>query len=124
LAIPQKKILVADVELDTLNLIKIILEKDGYEVSTAATSVEGVLKAKSEQPDIILWDAAFGWQVCKILKSQEETKHIPIVISTILPITLDENSKKYADGRLQKPFKANELLTEVEKHIKHRKEGT
>ena len=120
----KKKILVADVELDTLNLIKIILEKDGYEVSTAPTSVEGTLKAKSELPDVILWDAAFGWEVCKILKSQEETKHIPIVMSTIPPITLDENSKKYVDGHLQKPFKANELLTEVKKHLKHRKEAT
>jgi CheY-like chemotaxis protein len=113
----RKKILVADVGLDTLDLIKIILEKHGYEVSTAPTSVEGVLKAKSELPDVILWDAAFGWEVCKTLKSQEETKHIPIVISTTLPITLDENSKKYADGHLQKPFKPNELLAELEKHL-------
>jgi DNA-binding response OmpR family regulator len=118
----KKKILVADVGLDTLDLTKIILEKYEYEVLTAATSVEGVLKAKSELPDLILWDAALDHQVCKILKSQEETKHIPIVISTILPITLDENSKKYADGYLRKPFNTDELLAEVGKHLKHRKE--
>lgn len=117
LTLPQKRILVVDDELDIRNLVRIILEKNGYEVSLADTAVEGVLKAKSELPDLILWDAILDGPVCKILKSQEKTKHILIVISSIFPIKLDENSERYADGYLQKPFNTDELLAEVEKHF-------
>lgn len=118
----KKRILVTEAEADILKLIKIILENDGYEVSLADTAVEGVLKAKSEQPDLILWDAVFDVQVCKILKLQEKTKQIPIVISTVLPVTPDENSERYsgefvADGYVLKPFSPNELLTEVKRHL-------
>ena len=117
----KKKILVTDAEADIVNLIKIILEKNGYEVSLADTAVEGVLKAKSELPDLILWDEILDGLVCKILKTQEKTKHIPILISTILPIALDENSKKYADGYLQKPFDISELPTEIQKYLNQSK---
>jgi len=121
------KILVADDDLDFRNLLKIILEKNGYQVSLAANGVEALRKAISELPDLILLDvvmpAKTGWEVCKILKSQDRTKHIPIVILTILSVTLgDENSKRYAeeagaDSYLQKPFNEDELLTEVKKYL-------
>lgn len=125
-----EKILVADDELDIRNLAKMILEKNGYQVSLAANGVEALQKAERELPDLIILDvvmpAKSGWNVCKILKSQEKTKHIPIIIFTVLSVTLgDESSKKYAeeagaDGYLPKPFNTNELLTITKKHLEHR----
>ena len=126
MALP-KKILVADDELDIRNLTRIILEKNGYQVSLATNGEEAAQKAEKELPDLILLDvvlpAKSGWEVCKILKSQDRTKHIPIIIFTVLSVTVgDENTMRYAeesgaDGYLPKPFRKEELLTEVEKYF-------
>jgi CheY-like chemotaxis protein len=123
---PQK-ILVADDELDIRNLVKIILEKNNYQVTVAANGVEALEKAESELPDLILLDvimpAKSGWEVCKILKSKDETKHIPIVIFTVLSVMVgDKASMKYAeeagaDGYLPKPFNTSELLAQVKKYL-------
>lgn len=123
----SKKILVADDELDVRNLLKIILEKNGYDVSLASNGIEALRKAISELPDLILLDVVMdektGWEVCKILKSQERTKHIPIIILTILSVTLgDECSRRHAEeaganSYLRKPFKEDEVLTEVKKYL-------
>ena len=127
---PQKKILVADDEVDLRNLAKIILEKNGYQVSLAANGVEALQKAKNELPDLIILDvvmpAKSGWEVCKILKSQDETKHIPVVISTVLSVAIgDESSRRHAqeagaDGYLPKPFNTNELLGVVKRRLDYR----
>jgi CheY-like chemotaxis protein len=121
-----KKILVTEDDLDIRNLLKIILEKNGYQVSLAANGVEALEKAESELPNLILLDvvmpAKSGWEVCKILKSQDKTKHIPIVIFTALSLMLGKKSKGHAEeaganGYLPKPFNENELLTEVKRYL-------
>ena len=122
-----KKILVADDELDSRNLAKMILENNGYQVSLAANGVEALQMAENELPDLILLDvvmpAKSGWTVCKTLKSQEKTKHIPIVIFTVLSVAIeDAKSRRYAeeagaDGYLPKPFDTDELLSEVKKYL-------
>ena len=129
-----KKILVVDDELDIRNLAKIILEENGYQVSLAANGAEALQKAESELPDLILLDvvmpARTGWEVCKTLKSQEKTKHIPVVIFSVLSKLLgDDVSRKHADesgcdGYIAKPFNTNQLLTEVKKHLDQKKETT
>jgi len=129
---PQK-ILVADDELDIRNLIKIILEKHHYQVTVATNGVEALEKAENELPDLILLDvvmpAKTGWEVCKILKSKDKTKHIPIIIFTALSVMVgDKASMKYAeeagaDGYLPKPFNTEELLTQISKHL-NSKEAT
>ena len=122
-----KKILVADDELDIRNLAKIVLEQNGYQVSLAANGAEALQKAESELPDLILLDvvmpARTGWEVCKTLKSQEKTKHIPVVIFSVLSKLLGNDvSKKHADeygcdGYIAKPFTPDGLLAEVKKHL-------
>ncbi len=126
------RILVVDDERDTLNLMKMILTKEGYEVSLASNGVEALQKAEAEQPDLVLLDvimpAKNGWTVCKTLKTQDKTKHIPVVIFTVLSNVLgDELSRKHAlecgcDGYLAKPFDSEQLLTEVKKHLHQAKE--
>jgi CheY-like chemotaxis protein len=128
------RILVADDELDTRNLVRMILERQGYQVSLASNGVEALQKAETELPDLILLDvvmpAKSGWEVCKTLKSQDKTKHIPVVIFTVLSTLLGNDvSKKHADesgcdGYIAKPFNTNQLLTEVKKHLDQKKETT
>ena len=122
------RILVADDESDIRNLTKIILEKNGYQVSLATNGVEALQKAEDELPDLILLDVVMpdksGWEVCKILKSQEKTKHISIIISTVLSTTFGNNGryaeKARANGYLPKPFNEQELLTKVKKYLDQR----
>jgi len=121
------RILVADDELDTRNLVRMILERQGYQVSLASNGVEALQKAETELPDLILLDvvmpAKSGWEVCKTLKSQEKTKHIPVVIFSVLSKLLGNDvSKKHADeygcdGYIAKPFTPDGLLAEVKKHL-------
>lgn len=107
-----------------------ILEKNGYQVSLAANGAEALQKAEDDLPDLIILDvvmpAKSGWEVCKTLKSQDRTKHIPIVIFTVLSIAIgDESSRKYAkeagaNGYLPKPFNTKQLLAIVKKHLEQR----
>lgn len=126
-----EKILVADDEQDIRNLVRIILEKNGFQVSLAANGAEALQKAESELPDLILLDvvmpAISGWSVCKTLKSQEKTKHIPVIIFSALSVALgDEKSKRFAeeagaDGYLRKPFSRNDLLAITKKFLEEKR---
>lgn len=121
------RILVADDEPDIRNLVRMILEGEGYQVFLASNGAEALQKVEIELPDLILLDvvmpAKSGWEVCKTLKSREKTKHIPIVIFSVLSTVLgDDVSRKRAeeygcDGYLAKPFTPDGLLAEVKKHL-------
>ena len=70
------KILVVDDEERFLEMMVIRLESYGYEVITAIDGQEGLNKAKSESPDLILLDVMMpeidGFEVCKLLKNDEQ----------------------------------------------------
>ena len=125
----REKILVADDEFDVRSSTKMILENNGYKVSLAVNGLEALQKAENELPDLIILNVIMpvksGWSVCEILKSQEKTKRIPIVICTVLPIPLDERSRRFAeeagaDGYLPKPYNADELLAVTKKYLTQR----
>jgi CheY-like chemotaxis protein len=117
------RILVVDDEPDTLNLTKMILEKKRYQVIVTPDSDEALRKADAEAPDLILLDLVMpgksGLEVCRILKSQSKTKHIPVVIFTVLGRDVDRSLVKEAgaDAHFMKPFTAEALLVEVKRQL-------
>lgn len=121
------KILVVDDEPDIQNLAKVILQKAGYQVSVASNGAEALRKAESQLPDLILLDvilpAKSGWEVCGALKSQDKTKHIRILMFTVLSqIIGDQRSRDQADmhgcdGYLAKPFTREGLLDVVKEQL-------
>jgi len=117
------KILVVDDEPDILNLIKIRLAMRKFEVVTASSGEEGLRKAQTEMPDLILLDvmmpAKSGLDVCRILKSQTNTRHVPIVISATLNRDVDRRMATEAgsDGFIDKPFTGETLVAEVVKQL-------
>lgn len=118
------KILVVDDEVDIVNLVKIILESEGYIVSTAFDGEEAIVRATSELPDLILLDIVMprktGLEVCRILKSQNKTKMIPILMFTVLGRDVDKrmSMEAGADGHITKPFEADELISNIKATIK------
>jgi CheY-like chemotaxis protein len=117
------RILVVDDEPDVLNLTKTILAKRGYQVIVASDGEGALRKADAEAPDLILLDLVMpgksGLEVCRILKSQAKTKHIPVVVATVLGREVDRTLTKEAgaDAHFMKPFSALALLTEVKRQL-------
>jgi DNA-binding response OmpR family regulator len=123
------KILVVDDEFILRDLMRIILEEQGYSVITASNGEEALTKADNELPDLIILDLMMpgksGLEVCKILKSQSETKHIPVVMATVLGREVDRTLTKAvgADAHFMKPFSALALLTEVKHQLEAARES-
>ena len=82
----KKKILIADDEVDLVEVLKVYLEMKGYEVLTAHDGEKALEVAQGESPDLILLDVIFpkmdGYTVLRELRGRKETKSIPVVMIT------------------------------------------
>lgn len=81
------KILVVDDDVSIIESSTILLESKGYGVVAATNGAEGLKKARSEKPDLMLLDVMMahdqdGFEVVQQLKQEAETRHIPIVLIT------------------------------------------
>ena len=81
-----KKVLLVDDEPDIVTLTKLILDKNGFEVTTASDGKEGLQKAQEQIPDLIILDMrmpkATGDEVAVELMQHPQTKDIPIIFFT------------------------------------------
>lgn len=117
------RVLVVDDEEDTVNLVKKILVIEGYRVITASHGDQALNRARTEMPDLILLDVvmpgASGFEVCKVLKGQGGTRHIPVIMFSALGRDVDRGLGKEsgADGYFTKPFTAKELTSVVRRHL-------
>jgi DNA-binding response OmpR family regulator len=106
---------VVDDETDVRNLTKMHLENAGFTVILASSGEEALQKADSEAPNLILMDVVMpgksGFEICKILKSQQKTKAIPVVIFTVLGREADfrMSIEAGADMFLSKPMRSQDL---------------
>jgi len=113
------KILVIDDEILLIQMVQIRLEANEYEVITANDGEEGLEKAKSEKPDLIILDIMMpnmdGYQVCKLLKTDEQYNKIPIILFTgSTADDIEETSKKVgADALIRKPFDPPVFLAKI-----------
>ena len=120
----RRKILAVDDDPDILKAISMMLEAAGYEIVTAGNGVEGIEKAESERPDLILLDVMMpemdGFAACEKLKSSPETQEIPVVLLTAVAdhvtrtkYPVDGVIRAEADEYLPKPVKSQDLLQVV-----------
>lgn len=116
------RILAVDDEENIRRLVKISLERVGYEVITASNGREALELVQTQAPDLILMDIMLpeldGLEVLHILKHDDTTSSIPVVLLTAKEQTADvfEGWKNGADLYLTKPFELRELLVFV-KHL-------
>ena len=113
-------ILVVDDDLDILELLKMNLEPEGYNVQTASDGERAVQSACTDPPDLILLDVMMphknGFQVIEELKDIEETKNVPIILVTARGQTEDKvrGLDTGADDYITKPFDLREVTARVE----------
>lgn len=114
----MKKILVVEDEVTNQEVAEVILKNQGFQTYVASNGKEGIEKAISEQPDLILMDILMpvldGLSATEILKKDDRTRHIPIVAVTAKASNTDRREAETAgcDGFLTKPFR-NRTLVEV-----------
>lgn len=125
-----KKILLIDDSKTQLYSLKIILNKAGFEVVTADNAVVGIELAYQQMPDLIVSDIVMpsinGYQLCRLLKNDITTKHIPIVLLTILEGKIDKfwGLKAGADKFLNKESDPENLIEEISQILKNIPEKT
>jgi two-component system, OmpR family, alkaline phosphatase synthesis response regulator PhoP len=114
-----KKVLVIDDDADILELLIYNLEKEGYEVKSAANGLEGIEAAKQFMPDLILMDIMMpimdGIEAGKIIKKTEKLKHIHLLYLTARAEEYSEVAafEVGADDYLTKPIKPRALLSRI-----------
>ena len=81
-----EKILIIDDDLDTLRLVGLMLQKQGYIISAASNGAQGLAKAFEERPDLILLDVMMpdmdGYEVTRRLRKNPATVSIPVLLFT------------------------------------------
>lgn len=118
------KILVVDDNRENIVLVRDILEVLEYQVIEALSGPTAIEIVPEEQPDLILLDVNMpgmnGFETCDILKSDENTRHIPVIMLTA---QADVDSRVQgievgADDYLTKPYSPRELLARVERSLR------
>lgn len=119
----KKKILVVDDEPHIVELVKVSLESEAFDVYQASDGEEGLKLANQNLPDLILLDLAMpkldGYAVCSALKTEERTKAIPVLILTSKdhPVDKEKGRECGADAYLTKPFSPLKLLAVVKENV-------
>jgi phosphate regulon transcriptional regulator PhoB len=115
----QGRVLVVEDERDVADLIRYNLTKEGYDVVVAPTGSDALKQAREVHPDLVLLDIMVpqlnGWEVCRRLKQDVETKNIPVIMVTG---RVEEGDKVLgfemgADDYVTKPFSPRELLARI-----------
>jgi DNA-binding response OmpR family regulator len=113
------RILIAEDERDIRELIIFTLEFGGFQVLSATNGEEAVELARQHRPDLIILDVRMpkmtGYEACRLLKSQEETRSIPVVFLSAKgqEAEIRQGMEAGADAYILKPFAPDELIRQV-----------
>jgi PleD family two-component response regulator len=121
---PKGNILIVDDTPNNLRLLSKILTQHGYEVGKALNGQMALQAAQQGQPDLILLDINMpdidGYEVCKHLKANDQTKEIPVIFISALNEWSDKTKAFHVGGvgYIHKPFRSEEVLVRVENQLK------
>ena len=113
-------ILIVEDEHDLLNTLEYNLQREGYRTRCAATGRDALLKADERPaPDLVLLDVMLpdisGTEVCRVLRSKERTRHVPVIMLTARGEEIDRvvGFEVGADDYVTKPFSVRELSLRI-----------
>ena len=117
----MKKVLVVDDDKNICELLKLYLNKEGFETYFAYDGSQAVTSAKENEPDIIILDVMMpvinGWEACKLIRQFSD---VPIIMLTALDTT--ENKVQGlnigADDYIVKPFEPVEVIARINAHLR------
>ena len=119
------RILVVDDEIYIVHILDFSLGMEGYEVLTALDGEQALEKARAEHPDLIVLDIMMpkldGYEICKMLKSEEGTKNIPVILLSAKGRNVDQKVgfEVGADDYITKPFSPRKLVERINAILGH-----
>jgi len=118
------KILVVEDMESVVKLLRMLLEREGFEVTVAQDGLEALEAVRRDKPDLVLLDLLLpeldGLEVCRRIRHDPLTAHVPIIILS----GKDEVADKVigleigADDYITKPFEANELIARIKGRLR------
>ena len=124
------KIVYIEDDSEMIDLVSLILNRQGYQVSGANGGRAGLDLVKRNSPDLILLDLMMpdidGWDVYQQLRSNEETRDIPVIVITSKSQMIDRVLGLHiakVDDYISKPFKPVELIESVTRILNRKSEG-
>ena len=119
----KARILIVEDNMDNYELVRYVLEREGYDVFLAVNGRDGVDAARAQKPDLILMDLGMpemdGWKATQELKADNETRSIPLYALTAhtLPHERKRAIEAGCDGYLSKPIQMKGFLNVVEQAL-------
>jgi len=118
----KKRILCIEDEAEMIELMRLVLEREGFEVTGAMGGEQGLKAMRQEKPDLILLDLMMpgidGWEVYRQMRADKELAEIPVIIVTAKAQSIDKvlglQVAKVADY-ITKPFGPKELIGSIER---------
>ena len=116
-------ILIVDDEPDVVTLWQRSLADEGYNALCAYDGISALDIVEAEKPDLVLLDIMMpmmsGYEVCRQIKANESTKHIPVLcVTSAQSPEVRENAKEAgAQGLLVKPFTTRELVAQISRFL-------
>jgi DNA-binding response OmpR family regulator len=127
----KRRVLCIEDEPEMIDLIRLILERKGFEVMGAVGGQEGLDTVRREKPDLVLLDLMMpdvdGWEVYRQMKADDELKSIPVVVVTAKAQSIDKVLGLHiakVDDYVTKPFGPTDLLDSVDRVFKNQEEVT
>lgn len=117
-----KRILIVDDDANICELLRMYLNKDGFDTETAADGEQAIETARRYNPDLILLDIMMpkldGWQVCREVR---KTSEVPIIMLTAKGEVFDKilGLELGADDYISKPFDTKEVVARIKAEISH-----
>ena len=119
----MSRLLIVEDDPTIMDLIVILLEREGYTVIRATSAEEGIALAVQQAPHLILMDVALpgmdGLEATRVLKSREATSKIPVIALTAQAMKQDAERAALAgcDGFIVKPLSARHFLGEIARFL-------
>jgi len=116
-----KKIVYIEDDIEMTYLIKMILERKGYEIISTNNGLEGFELVEKENPDLVLLDLMMpeidGWEIFQQLRSNNKTENIPVIVISAKAQPIDKVlglQVAKVNNYVGKPFKPQELIESIE----------
>ena len=115
-----KRILTVEDDPNILDVIRLILISEGYDVNTS-DGKDIYNEISSWQPDVILMDIGLGEldgrEICRNIRADSKTSHVNIILMSAKLAGKDINTENYANAFMSKPFEIDSLMDHIERQI-------